>query len=427
MSGTSFVFDSKGYFYTFAKLTESAVFIKSTKPDFGSKTHDNTYYSGAMYLDVNYGSCMTIDRVNDFLYFLDTGYGYVYQITGDDGEYIFKSSNAYDSAKKYSFTNDTNRRIIQSANTFAIYDRVAYFGSFYEDSSLHLVIADLKNAAPGDSDNDYLVDGSKDIDLGASEMGLSSNASIVDMLYQDGAVYMLVSDKYEDFDINNDVNDNPTVLEGEIINRGTVVKYDLISGETAHLPFETTATSQQKIYPLVDAAGGNYCKIFNRDYNYDTPEASTYTPILYDVTEHTDAKIDVYSHVSKDTSSKVLYSPKKFIAIRPKKLIIADDGIAYYVDSLGGLRYKNENRVVEVDLESFAISKVEVASVAFSEDTEGDITIQAGNMVEVYCHGTQYFYAPDFSNTDAIDDNGYVFTTGNNGGNFFPGILSEED
>ena len=48
-------------------------------------------------------------------------------------------------------------------------------------------------------------------------------------------------------------------------------------------------------------------------------------------------------------------------------------------------------------------------------------------MVEEYCHGTKYFYAPDFSNTDAIDANGYVFTTGNNGGNFFPGILSEED
>ncbi len=120
LSGTSFVFDSKGYFYTFAHLDESAIYIKSTKPDFGSKTHDikyrcsdgTTYDSGAMYLDVNYGSCMTIDRVNDFLYFLDTGYGYIHQITGDDGEYIFKSSNAYDSAKKYSFTNDTNRSII---------------------------------------------------------------------------------------------------------------------------------------------------------------------------------------------------------------------------------------------------------------------------------------------------------------------------
>ncbi len=429
LSGTSFVFDSKGYFYTFAHLDDDVIYIKSTKPDFGSKTHGNTYYSGAMYLDVNYGSCMTIDRVNDFLYFLDTSYGYIHQITGDDGEYIF-SSNAYDSAKKYSFTNDTNRSIIQSANKFAIYDRVAYFGSFdSSDSSLHLVIADLKKAEPEDpedSDNNYLVDGSKDIDLGASEMGLSSNARIVDMLYQDDCIYMLVSDKYESFPAQYDDEGYPTdVIEGEIINRGTVVKYDLISGESTHLPFETTAISQQKLYPIGGTSSGEYYRLYNRN-NYDSnPAAATYTPVLYDVTGHTGAKIDVYSHISKDTSSKVLYSPKKFIAIRPKKLIIADDGIAYYVDSLGGLRYKNENRVVEVDLESFAISKVEVANVAFNEDITGDIVTSSPDMNEAFSHGTQYFYNPESDDKDA---NGYVASTSGSGiGNFFPGILSEED
>lgn len=412
LSGTSFVFDSKGYFYTFAKLTESAIFIKSTKPDFGSKTHDNSYYPGAMYLDVNYGSCMTIDRVNDFLYFLDTGSGAIFQITGDDGEYIFKSSNAYDSAKNYSFTNDTNRNIIQSANTFAIYDRVAYFGSRnYTDSTLHLVIADLKNAAPGDSDNNYLVDGSKDIDLGAADMGLSSDAIFTDMLYQDGCIYMLVTDTYENLS-----NEGAGVLQGTFNNRGTVIKYDIYSGAVDNIPLEDTTSSVEKLYIIGRPSSGGDYKPLERYYDGNDAN-TTYSPLIYDATKYTNASITVCPQILEDPTANVLYSPKKFIAIKPKKLIIADDGIAYYVDSLGGLRYKNENRVVEVDLESFAISKVESANVSFTGDNEDDIVITSGGGLNGLFSGTYYV-------SDSTSASGYSQSPG---GNYFAGIFSEED
>ena len=49
-SGRSFCFDSQGYFYTVAKEFDSAIYIKSNKPGFGSKTLNNSTYSGAMYV-----------------------------------------------------------------------------------------------------------------------------------------------------------------------------------------------------------------------------------------------------------------------------------------------------------------------------------------------------------------------------------------
>ena len=359
LSGTSFVFDSKGYFYTFAKLTESAIFIKSTKPDFGSKTHDNTYYPGAMYLDVNYGSCMTIDRVNDFLYFLDTGSGAIFQITGDDGEYIFKSSNAYDSAKNYSFTNDTNRNIIQSANTFAIYDRVAYFGSFnYADSSLHLVIADLKKAEPGDSDTNYLVDGSKDIDLGASEMGLSSNARFVDMLYQDGCIYMLVKE----------YSDSPI---------GALIRYNIITGAVDSLGLADDVDKST----LAGTKLSGCCKDSDSDLTRLYEDEDLTSPWYINANKEwgDDYKLLDYLNIrapnflSQELSENEFYGPSKFIAVKPKKLVIADDGIAFYTEN-DALMFKNVNRVVTVDLDTFKITTDNV-DLSFAEEKTTPIQV----------------------------------------------------
>ncbi len=48
--------------------------------------------------------------------------------------------------------------------------------------------------------------------------------------------------------------------------------------------------------------------------------------------------------------------PQRFIAIKPKKLVITDTGIAFYTDRYGVLKYKDVSRVVYVDLETLSIS-----------------------------------------------------------------------
>lgn len=57
-----------------------------------------------------------------------------------------------------------------------------------------------------------------------------------------------------------------------------------------------------------------------------------------------------------DSLNKDFAGPQKFIAVKPKKLVISDSGIAFFTDDEGILKYKNVNRVVELDLEKLEIT-----------------------------------------------------------------------
>ena len=49
--------------------------------------------------------------------------------------------------------------------------------------------------------------------------------------------------------------------------------------------------------------------------------------------------------------------------------MIADDGIAVYTDELGVLCFKNVDRVITIDLETFSMAEVVDAKVPFVADT----------------------------------------------------------
>ncbi len=60
-----------------------------------------------------------------------------------------------------------------------------------------------------------------------------------------------------------------------------------------------------------------------------------------------------------DDKSKILIAPQRFIAIKPKKLIVSDDGFVYewlYGDTYN---YKNSNRAITIDLDSFSITNIQ--------------------------------------------------------------------
>ena len=50
-------------------------------------------------------------------------------------------------------------------------------------------------------------------------------------------------------------------------------------------------------------------------------------------------------------SSKYFYGPRKFLAIKPKKLIFADDGFMFYGNSDNTIG-KDVNQVIEFDIEN---------------------------------------------------------------------------
>jgi len=91
---------------------------------------------------------------------------------------------------------------------------------------------------------------------------------------------------------------------------------------------------------------------------------------------------DVYYYgPSTENSTTQLFGPTKFIAIKPKKLVFADEGIFVYVEDPENPedpKYKNINRVVEIDLDAKAI--VENPNpintvVSFTKDNEDGIQL----------------------------------------------------
>lgn len=101
-------------------------------------------------------------------------------------------------------------------------------------------------------------------------------------------------------------------------------------------------TTKNAILPLYKKNGENYSPLYT-DNALSNPAKKS---------------ISFELHTPTSQTEKNFFGPKRFIAIRPKKLVIADSGIFCYVDN-ENTYYKNIDRIVNVDLERFAISSVQ--------------------------------------------------------------------
>ena len=188
--------------------------------------------------------------------------------------------------------------------------------------------------------------------------------TINDMLYQDEALYLLVN--------------QCTPRGGETgFNRGGVVRYSLFGHALDVAGWSTETVDWSKNY--------TYLYISSKFW-YDD---ETNNPVVIKV-----GALTAGSLMASFDDDGIIHSPKRFVAIRPKKLIIADDGIALYTDRYGITSFKNINRVVTVDLEKFAISDVADADATFEKDTE---ETALGLVANAYVSGTPSVY--EASNT----------------------------
>lgn len=217
------------------------------------------------------------------------------------------------------------------------------------------------------------------LNLGFDERGLHG-ASITDLIYQDGSIYMLVK--------QSDLFSDP------ITSRGAVIQYNILLNSLTTIGLsEITAggadygsqklnsyfydNQTREFYQLFSDAGQTtpLCYLTDLTYidNNDTPEEDddivcTFYSLLPD--------IQIPAAFAENLSTEYFYGPSKFIAIKPKKLVIADEGIAFYTDN-DVLKYKNVNRVVTVDLESFAISTAENTAAKFGEEETNDLIFES--------------------------------------------------
>lgn len=177
---------------------------------------------------------------------------------------------------------------------------------------------------------------------------------ITDMLYQDGRLYLLYKEAF-----SWSGSPSPTTIG----NRGAVIEVNLFDGSVRNTGLTTSALSNTE-YKLQG---------YNNSLMYTDEECTT--PYIPPEEILMNSSVQYPKICFPNEGEKSFYGPTRFIAVKPKKLVIADEGLAFYTDN-ELLRYKNVNRVVYVDLENFAVEKIVTldSSVGLSENETSVLT-----------------------------------------------------
>ena len=188
---------------------------------------------------------------------------------------------------------------------------------------------------------------SPDVDL-LSSTGLTVSAAggssvdwdtfrVSDLLVQDGAVYALLSEVTHEF-----ITSSPNTSRGAVVkltDTGSALSVDTSFGSNGLLGW----TAAPQSLPYGDATANT--------------------------------TVDCYWPAS---GTDGFYGPAKFVAVKPKKLVIADDGATGSPDtSTSSGMINQKNRIVEVDLSSGTIS--ETASFTEDQPINFDISVSGGS------------------------------------------------
>ncbi len=325
---TNFTFDSKGHVYT---ITSGGLYSSSLPSSTPTASIEGTISPMGI-------SC---DRKSDNLYILAVDYDaqgnrifYMYEVPAGDN---FTSSLVIASLKCYKFTLNFTNGITSVPYAFTVHDNKFYAPCLDSESNSFFIEADISKAVIDDKTGKYI------ITLGDSNLvnlneSFPSDVGFTDILYQDGYVY--------------------TLFKTEAYHLGTVIRYNTFSSSATMLEIPTPAKLEGKAQVFV-MSNEQHVDLYS-DESSKNPVMCVYTKLFSNIyAPSTDADLSSY-----------LCGPVRFLAIKPKKLVIADDGIAFFTDDSGNLSYKNINRVVYVDLETFSIESVSETNAKFDADRE---------------------------------------------------------
>lgn len=354
-----FTFDSKGYFYCIDDKSweTNTITIKTNNPVIDAAGVPITVDSGYKI------KFFTIDKETDvfYIYTFKDGYGTSEDVAKIIKLPLFVTTGNLTEQIKFSLTDcipdDNMNKFVVNKNTLYI---VAPGGTEYNDNPI------IEKFDVSDVSEDSQVNGSVLVNLG-EYVSLSQNGKFTDILYQDGNIYIL----------GRDYNTTFSLSYFKFYSRGLIVRYNIKKSTVDLCGWNSNKTdlSNNFVYGFYGQNLGQYLsaeeigstkvvsKIANLRYrdasgvstnNYPPMNCEFYLPPL-----------------SNKLSASSFYGPQKFIAIKPKKLVISDDGVALYADVYGALTYKNVNRVITVDLKNFSIDESVDVNVTFDrEETE---------------------------------------------------------
>lgn len=351
-SSNRFAFDGNGKFYC---MDGNNVISNNTNANGKEITIDSD-------LNIQY---FTIDRATGALYVY--AYKSVYNSTThgyDETGKLYKFPKLVsdgDVEEKITFEDSTYEL---STSLFVVNNGTLYAVSL-RGSGHPLYKADVSAAAGGSLNLSQIAT--------ISDIPVDNYVQITDMLYQDECVYILFRQSHLAFD--SDESDNKKIYA-----RGAVVRVNLFSNRTDVCGWTSDHANVENKYLYAYQSYYSTSSIYY--YTVDGKEVNVVTTVgeLGIGSKLGFGKDKFFTpDISASLSQEAFYSPKKFIAIKPKKLVIADDGVAFYTDANDALRYKKVNRVVTVDLERFAIEEEETedASVEFDDDSQPSLLFVA--------------------------------------------------
>lgn len=211
----------------------------------------------------------------------------------------------------------------------------------------------------------------------------SSAAGICsDMVYQDGYLYALY---YEQFFNASDSEIAELACQGALLkidaSDGTLADYlgwpdenDYFNIDFSDNSNQNYALATQYDYSTEIDSIGNECFNYKAELVYTNNTRSSLLTLekrYYDEAyfyNEPDSIISIHS-VKDSKENSILFGPKKILAIKPKRLVIADNGVAFYTND-GIAAYKNKNRIVTVstELDDFMIKSIENTSSVFEEN-----------------------------------------------------------
>lgn len=367
-----YCFDNDGKMYALSCVYNSELLTKIV-------TIDNTDGYNISMLELN-------EEVNSICFDRKTNNLFIYSMLDNDG-YVYSCekeslSTMSSTAKKYKLSaelsdTDLSDFDLRNVKVFTVFNNILYIPYCYVTGTysayITLFTADLSEAVFDEIKNIYNLTLTDD-NIQKHTLFYSMSEvypHISDMIYQDENLYILISDIY----INDSWNDNSDPFRS----RGAVVRINPFTNQIEKIGW----TNEE----LDVSSAGSYLKTSSNWDDFCYSDKSQTNLFVMNGTK----PFDVYNtsvlisskypsiyvpKVDNGLSTDAFYGPQKFIAIKPKKLVIADDGFAFYTNEDGALSYRNVNRVVIVDLEKFAIETCAEVPVKFaggaSSDFNGD-------------------------------------------------------
>lgn len=227
---------------------------------------------------------------------------------------------------------------------FAISGNDIYIASPIDNESSNII----RGVIEGNNESGFTITTS---DLPMSTQDLGVDGQITDIvIHYDGYVYVLVSQtgslNFSDMYMVNNLNSSST--ETTVYSRGAIVRLEPTSSG-----FKVSAKTGWTESTRTIASSNKDKNTFTDDeYN----NRKTYT--FYDVNAYIPEYTERNSH---------FYGPRRFVAIKPKELAIADCGANIVMPDYGsqkrGKLFKH-NRIVKVDLYKFALESSSVTDLS---------------------------------------------------------------